>query len=162
MKRKLVKMMKIDKVFNSMGFAGRVGKLGTVIAKLRDDVDGLLEDVPAIAADVNEIAADVNEIAADVNEIAADVNEIKPNLNDLTELVNKIKALVNVTVTFDTDGGSSVESQTIPFGTHANPPEAPTKEGFVLFGWYLDDEPFDFETPIESNIIITAAWSESE
>ncbi|NLB82448.1 MAG: InlB B-repeat-containing protein [Clostridiaceae bacterium] len=134
-------MMKIEKVFNSMGFAGRFGKLGTVIAKLRDDVDGLLEDVPAIAADVNEI---------------------KPNLNDLTELVNKIKALVNVTVTFDTDGGSSVESQTIPFGTHANPPEAPTKEGFVLFGWYLDNEPFDFGTPIESNIIIIAAWIESE
>lgn len=135
-------------MFNGFGYAGQHGQARKLIETLREnqqqiiaDIDGLLEDVPAIAADVNEI---------------------KPGLHDLTELVNKITALVNVTVTFDTDGGSSVESQTIPFGTHANPPEAPTKEGFVLFGWYLDDEPFDFGTPIESNIIITAAWSESE
>lgn len=147
MKRKWVKMMSKRNLFNGFGYAGQHGRAGKLLETLSKnqqqiiaDIDGLLEDVPAIATDVNEI---------------------KPNLNDLTELVNKIKALVNVTVTFDSDGGSSVESQTIPFGTHAIPPESPTKEGCVLSDWHLDDEPFDFETPIESNITLKAVWSET-
>lgn len=37
----------------------------------------------------------------------------------------------------------------------------PQREGFVLTGWLLDDDLFDFETPIKSNLILKAKWSEA-
>ena len=72
-----------------------------------------------------------------------------------------------VKVTFDSDGGSNVESQSIIKGDTASEPEDPTKEGFSLKGWYqvtdgaLAEEAFDFEnTPITDNITLKAVWEE--
>ena len=42
-----------------------------------------------------------------------------------------------VTVTFDTDGGSAVESVTVASGTKLKEPEAPTKEFYIFDGWYV-------------------------
>ena len=42
------------------------------------------------------------------------------------------------TVTFDTNGGSYVESVKVMHGETVPPPETPVKEGFVFQNWYLD------------------------
>lgn len=113
--------MKEEKIFNSMGFAGNLGKLGTVIANLKDGLD------------------------------------------DVTELVGKLKALVRVTVTFDSDGGNPVASQSIPFGSYASPPLAPGKVGFTFEGWFDGDVEFDFnETALEADITLLAHWAVDE
>ena len=44
----------------------------------------------------------------------------------------------SVVVTFDTNGGSAVESITV--GEDFKLPANPTKDGFVFAGWYLDKE----------------------
>ena len=72
------------------------------------------------------------------------------------------------TVTFDSNGGSEVEAQTVHAGTKARKPEDPTKEGFTFNGWYLvtatDPETlaetaFDFEnTSITADITLKAKW----
>lgn len=42
-----------------------------------------------------------------------------------------------VTLTFDTDGGSTIAPITAEIGAEITPPSAPEKEGFVFDGWYL-------------------------
>ena len=61
-------------------------------------------------------------------------------------------------VEFDTTGGSVVETQKVKKNETASRPENPTKEGFTFVDWYLDDEVFDFNTPITKNITLTAKW----
>jgi uncharacterized repeat protein (TIGR02543 family) len=64
------------------------------------------------------------------------------------------------TVTFDTDGGSKVDSQIIEKGGGlAKKPDNPTKDGYYFVAWNTeDDEKFDFETTITADITLKAVW----
>jgi len=64
----------------------------------------------------------------------------------------------NVTVTFDSNGGSAVASQTIQSGSTATRPTDPTYTGKLFGGWYLGNDQFSFSTPITSNITLVAHW----
>lgn len=70
------------------------------------------------------------------------------------------------TVTFNSDGGSAVTAQDVPYGTKATQPENPSKEGgFEFLGWKKntsDTEYFDFEnTDIIENTTLTAIWHQT-
>lgn len=69
---------------------------------------------------------------------------------------------VTYTVTFNTDGGNTIESQTVKEGEKAVKPENPIKEGFSFVDWYNGEIVFDFETPITANIELKATWEENE
>lgn len=65
------------------------------------------------------------------------------------------------TVTFDSDGGTIVENQTVPYGEFAAEPEDPEKEGYVFDGWYNEEgEYFDFNEAIVGDVQLTASWLE--
>ena len=65
-----------------------------------------------------------------------------------------------MTVTFNTNGGSSIDTQTISYGTYAKKPtENPTKPGYIFDGWYLNGEVCVFnQTRIFENVTIEARW----
>ena len=65
----------------------------------------------------------------------------------------------NYTVTFDTDGGSKVNSQTVPYGETAKTPAIPAKTGYTFAGWYLDGKAYDFTAPVTANMTLTAKWT---
>ena len=62
------------------------------------------------------------------------------------------------TVTFDSDGGSSVATQKVESGQTATKPDAPTKTDYDFEGWFLGDTLYDFNTPVEANIKLKAKW----
>lgn len=62
------------------------------------------------------------------------------------------------TVTFNSNGGSVVESQRVELGKMLIEPQIPTREGYRFAGWYLDDEPYDFNTPVTRDITLVALW----
>ena len=65
------------------------------------------------------------------------------------------------TVTFEADGGCSVDSQTVEPGKNATKPADPTRDGLVFAGWYTDVDcttVFDFDEPITKHIILYAKW----
>ena len=67
------------------------------------------------------------------------------------------------TVTFDSDGGTPVESIKVEKGNTINEPSAPTKEKYEFVGWFLDGEKFNFKnTKIEKNITLKAGWLKNE
>lgn len=76
------------------------------------------------------------------------------------------KWLAKYTVSFDTDGGSTVESQTVVTGNKATKPAVnPTKKGYNFVGWYTDNTyttEFDFEnTIITDNTTIYAKFEDA-
>lgn len=62
------------------------------------------------------------------------------------------------TVTFDSNGGSAVASQTVDDKAKAKEPTAPTRSGWTLEGWYLDGTKYDFNTPVAQDITLKAGW----
>lgn len=69
------------------------------------------------------------------------------------------KAITKYTVTFDTDGGNQIASQTVESGKTATKPTNPIKEGYTFVGWYNGNTEFDFATTISSNITLTAKYT---
>ena len=73
-----------------------------------------------------------------------------------------VKAEETVTVTFDTNGGDAIDSQSILKGSNATKPTDPTKTGYTFEHWYIRngtvDEAFDFNTTINENITLVAKW----
>ncbi len=67
------------------------------------------------------------------------------------------------TVTFDTAGGSAVDSQSVEYGSCATRPESdPTREGYTFEDWMLDGKSFDFKTPVTSDLKLIASWKETK
>ena len=73
-----------------------------------------------------------------------------------------LPVIVDVTVTFDSAGGSPVATQTIRSGEKAIPPTNPVREGYTFRGWELDGVGYDFSEPVESNITLLAVWEEDK
>lgn len=66
----------------------------------------------------------------------------------------------NVEVSFDSLGGTKVETIKVKKGSTITKPENPTKEGYSFIAWMLDGEEFDFDKKITKNIKLTAKWQE--
>lgn len=64
------------------------------------------------------------------------------------------------TVTFDSNGGSAVNPQTVNYGAKATKPTDPTRDGYAFLGWYNGNTAFDFDTPITDAITLTAKWQQ--
>lgn len=64
------------------------------------------------------------------------------------------------TITFNTDGGSTIPNQIIEEGNLITKPENPTKENYEFIGWYLNEEEYNFETKVNSDIELKAKWEE--
>ena len=62
------------------------------------------------------------------------------------------------TVTFDSNGGSGVASQTVAEGGKVTKPSNPTKAGYTFEEWLYNNQTFDFTTPIIMNITLTARY----
>ena len=82
------------------------------------------------------------------------------------DLGKAIGTPVVYTITFNSNDGTSVESQNINAGEKlAEPTPAPTKVGFTFDGWYEDStfsKKFDFNTPITDSMTLYAKWTENK
>ncbi len=67
------------------------------------------------------------------------------------------------TVTFNTNGGGSIDSQTIESGNTASAPNEPKKSGYDFGGWFTDEDctnAFNFSTAITQDYTLYAKWTE--
>ena len=72
-------------------------------------------------------------------------------------------APITYTVSFNSNGGSDVASQTIDKNGTAVQPTAPTREHYTFAGWYTDNDTFEnaynFSTAVTSDITLYAKWT---
>lgn len=94
---------------------------------------------------------DCTVLKSDNNNVEFQVIDKNPNVTFMV--------LNSYVVTFNTDGGTSIESQTVLEGKKAQRPNNPSKSDYNFLGWYLNGILFDFEsTPITSDITLIAKW----
>ena len=68
------------------------------------------------------------------------------------------------TVTFESNGGSAVSSQSIASGNKVTKPADPTKDGFTFLGWFSDKdckEAYDFNAKVSKSMTLYAGWREN-
>ena len=69
---------------------------------------------------------------------------------------------VNFTVSYETNGGSSIAPSAVIYGKTADKPSDPTRDGYVFVGWYLDSgftTPFAFGSyPVTADMTVYAQW----
>ncbi len=65
------------------------------------------------------------------------------------------------TVTFNSNGGTAVSSQTVKEGGKATKPANPTRNGYTFAGWTLNGNAYDFNSKVNSNITLVAKWNEN-
>lgn len=69
---------------------------------------------------------------------------------------------IKYTVTFNTNGGSSISSQTIEENGKVTKPADPKKDGYTFKGWYIGSNQYNFDTKVTSNFTLTAKWEKVE
>jgi uncharacterized repeat protein (TIGR02543 family) len=63
------------------------------------------------------------------------------------------------TLTFDSQGSSSVAPQTVQQGSRATQPAAPTRPGYTFAGWYNGSARYSFITAVTADLTLTAHWT---
>ena len=69
------------------------------------------------------------------------------------------------TVSFNTNGGNKITSQTVAKDNSAKEPTAPIKENFEFAGWYTDKElttKYDFTEKVTKSFKLYAKWTEQK
>ena len=68
----------------------------------------------------------------------------------------------NPTVNFDSNKGTTVDSQTVANGEKISQPADPTREGYVFDGWYTDEaltKKYDFSEAVKDDMTLYAKWT---
>ncbi|MDR2866330.1 MAG: InlB B-repeat-containing protein, partial [Methanomassiliicoccaceae archaeon] len=82
-----------------------------------------------------------------------------PVMNDMT--LYAVWEEDPVTVTYNSNGGSFVDSETVLRGNPATEPADPTKLGYIFVGWVDEnDDAWDFATPVMDDMTLYAVWEE--
>lgn len=114
----------------------------------------------------NPIKAGYTFVEWQINGKTYNFNSIVSNDITLTALWRKneetpvVSEKTKYTVIFDSNGGTSVSSQTIEEGSKVTKPTDPVKDGYTFNGWVLDGNSYDFNSSVTSNITLTASWKE--
>ena len=65
-------------------------------------------------------------------------------------------------VRFDTGDGTKPEPELVPWNDKVlRPPSDPEKSGHTFIDWYLGDVPYDFDTPVNAPLTLTAKWEKN-
>ncbi len=88
-----------------------------------------------------------------------------PYINYQVNFFNAVKDDVEYTVTFDSNGGTSVAKQSIPENRYVTEPDKPTKEGYSFEGWFKEKTcqiAWDFsKDTVTKDMTLYAKWVEN-
>ncbi len=126
-----------------------------------EDLQKQMEKLFGTLKDIN------NRLAYDlpISEVNTYEQRLKDYIKETNELLEKIRDEITFNVYFITNGGTSIATQTVHYGKTVTKPANPNKNGFIFKGWFADPElstPYDFDTPITSEIGIFAKWEKDE
>ena len=132
---------------------------------LEDTLVNFINSLLDNGADLNDlfIASDykfTEDFITDIeNRLDKDINIYLNYYDDITDFDSTENFY---TVTFDTAGGSSIDSIVVKENDMITKPDNPTKERYTFLGWYIDDEEFNFEDLVKSDLTLVAKWEENK
>lgn len=81
------------------------------------------------------------------------------NKNDIEDIIkNDNNEVIKYTISFDTNGGSTIDSQEVIKEGKIIKPTNPTRKGYKFIEWQLDGKTFNFDTVVTKNITLKAIW----
>ena len=117
----------------------------------------------AISTNGAEITIGIEKVTASIKEVTGHtvVFDSWDGVSDGDTVTSNVtitavfkKTVNQYTITFDTNGGTAVDSITQDYGTSVTAPAAPTKTGYTFKGW----DPVVPSTMPAKNMTITAQW----
>lgn len=127
------------------GYTGNSLSQGRVMS-----VDDYETDVKAYKAPYDKAVADYDTAAKAADDAKAAYEKAEQAVTDWNNTM--------FTVSFDTAGGTAVESQKVRRGSTATRPADPVRGGYTFQGWYAGDSKYDFSTPVNADTTLTAHW----
>ena len=129
--------------------------IDSMISELEGKIDDLEAEIDDLEAEIDGLKTENGGLKTEIDALKAEINELKAKIDQLLTDGYRV-------VTFDANGGSTVESQNVHVGTRAEEPADPTREGYEFDGWYTSDgEYWDFdEYTVHGNITLIAKWTE--
>lgn len=99
-----------------------------------------------------------NNISGNNNNTNNTNNNNTNNNNNNNNNATTTPTVKKYTVTFNSNGGTAVSSQTVEVGKTASKPGNPSKGGYDFVEWQLNGNTFYFNSPINGDITLTAIW----
>lgn len=65
-------------------------------------------------------------------------------------------------VDFDPQGGTWIATVQVVKNKRVVKPQDPIRENYDFVGWFLDDEIYDFNSPVTKNLTFVAHWKEKD
>ena len=65
------------------------------------------------------------------------------------------------TISFDTDGGSSIDSVVVKSGEKIDKPDNPSKDGYSFVNWEYEGREYNFDNGVTSNLTLKAIWKKN-
>lgn len=121
--------------------AGGIINGGTFYGKVENNVDGIINGGTFYGTIVNDGTINGGTFYSTVS---------GGTINDSAK----------VTVTFDSDNGSTVQEEKVLRGQKVTEPTAPAKADYSFEGWYNGDAKYDFTEAVTENITLTAWWKD--
>lgn len=138
--------------------------MGTVTVKYYDASGALLTEAPT---NVGTYTVKIDVTEGENYLAATDLTDSSWKFT-ITQISNLSSGGIETTrykVSFETNGGSKITTQTIVKGSVAFRPANPKKEAYLFDGWYSDKElteEYDFSARVTKNITLYAKWAEDE
>jgi uncharacterized repeat protein (TIGR02543 family) len=86
------------------------------------------------------------------------VNPTSIPITQETTFIASYISVASYSITFNSNGGSAVENQTVTAGAAITEPLPPVREYFIFDGWYYHDALWNFDTIPNDNMTLVAHW----
>lgn len=88
-------------------------------------------------------------------------SKVTSNITLVASWTKNSTSTTSFTVTFNSNGGSKVASQTVQSGKLITKPSDPTRDGYKFVGWYIGSTLVNFKSyKVSSNVTLTAKWEQ--
>ena len=137
---------------------------GKVITIIQQQFTGSVSNIESAVKEVGTNIVDLTAIGGGSVEDIRYFTLDKQTMTNLFLRYNESEKMLELTdqtftVSFDTQGGSTVPAQTVSYGGKVTEPVAPTKTDYSFTGWYNGDTQWDFDTPVTSDMTLYAKWT---
>ena len=141
--------------------------LSEAISGLQSQIDATNDALEALgqehATDVELLTEKYDQKVDDIMDLisllqSADATN-EARIAELEAQVAKLLEIKYYTILFNSNGGSTVQRQTVQEGAKVVEPTAPTKNGYTFSGWYVGEDCWSFVGyTVTSDIVLEAKW----
>ena len=140
-------------------FSGNPVEFGFLLSTEQEEINGL-EDAEVVARS-SVINGQTNEFITSFKETDGYKNIVAYAIYSSGQVVLSGYNAMEYEVVFDYGHEGQTEEKVLEKGSLVSEPEEPLREGYDFLGWHLDEVEYNFNAPVEGNLMLVAKWEET-